>query len=273
MKTFPSKAAEKRYREAKSKIENKLEKELVDFKNNYMDSYSSWNISKIQRIADRYPQVQDITRQKLISNEFFPLFQGQTCTEAGMNDMTCYRYRQERPDPSTVLVTPSTVNRAITKMANARLTISRMAILQHEFLAEAFESYNIKLARFVDRVLASNISETYFKIDMVSNAGGELEFMIHNTQIQLHARFIFAQGEINAPHYRFIITEKKVEEIITDAQLAQKKAINATAPKKGSRTQQVKDLMDQGIINPKIIAQKLDINPSYLQRIMKTILN
>jgi hypothetical protein len=79
-----------------------------------------------------------------------------------------------------------------------------------EFLNEANEGYNIKFERLIDTLVGYGIMAYPLKIEKIS--GGthfDFGFLISHSINVVHARFIFACGEINAPHYRFIITKRE----------------------------------------------------------------
>jgi hypothetical protein len=79
-----------------------------------------------------------------------------------------------------------------------------------EFLNEANEGYLTKFNRLIETLVGYGIMAYPLKIERI-NGGTHFDFgfLISHSINVVHARFIFACGEINAPHYRFIITKRE----------------------------------------------------------------
>jgi hypothetical protein len=76
-----------------------------------------------------------------------------------------------------------------------------------EFINDADKSFNQKIESMVCKMIEAKIHPIHFKMEKIS--GGtpyQFEFLISDDNIELHARTIFACGEIKAPHFRFITT-------------------------------------------------------------------
>jgi hypothetical protein len=84
-----------------------------------------------------------------------------------------------------------------------------------KFINEAAENFNTKFNRLVDELVKHGVRSYPLTIEAISSGSTENDFnflITHTTTIktvQVYARIIFAEGLINAPHYRFIITANK----------------------------------------------------------------
>ena len=85
-------------------------------------------------------------------------------------------------------------------------------ILRLKFINEANESYKTKFTNLVSKIIDSDFKVTFMKVEKIgTNAKpNEFSFLISNKEKEIHARVIYACGMIKAPHYRFIITERKI---------------------------------------------------------------
>lgn len=84
-----------------------------------------------------------------------------------------------------------------------------------KFITEANENYTTKFTRLVSELVKHGVRSYPLTIEKITSGSTAYDFnflITHQTQIktvQVYARIIFAEGEINAPHYRFIITANK----------------------------------------------------------------
>jgi hypothetical protein len=150
-----SKAEEKRNKQAKEQLTYSLNKELLNFKEMYLESFVNYRMKEIDSSIVRYQQggygYSHLVNKK--SRKF-----------------TCYL----------------------------------------EFLNEGNEGYNIKFERLIENLVEYGIKAYPLQIEKI-NGGTDFDFgfLISHNNIVVHARFIFACGMINAPHYRFIITKRE----------------------------------------------------------------
>ena len=81
----------------------------------------------------------------------------------------------------------------------------------HTWLSEAMDSYNNKFDNLISKLVQFDFTTSHMTIERISDAGNGLAFLIRNDEKVAHARIIYANGAIKAPHYRFIITQRKVK--------------------------------------------------------------
>lgn len=150
-----SKAEEKRNKQAKEQLTYSLNRELLNFKEMYLESYVNYRMKEIDLSIKR----------------------GE---ENGYNN-----------------------NHLINKKA-------RKFSCYLEFLNEGNEGYNFKFERLIETLVECGIKAHPLRIEKInSGTPYDFEFLISHNNILVHARVIFACGEINAPHYRFIITKRE----------------------------------------------------------------
>lgn len=95
---------------------------------------------------------------------------------------------------------------SVIKMISTKL--ERKNLLTLTFITEAKENYDIKLNKLVDKVCGFGMTHLGLRVKTVKTSGSELEFLISNNEMEVHARAIWVDGTIKAPHYRFITTKR-----------------------------------------------------------------
>jgi uncharacterized membrane protein len=87
--------------------------------------------------------------------------------------------------------------------------LTRQSILALEVMKEADSNFNTKIDKVAEKVVKGGLSYLGLRLEMINDIGMDLEFLIHDDNSEVHARVIFANGEIKAPHFRFITTKRK----------------------------------------------------------------
>lgn len=75
-----------------------------------------------------------------------------------------------------------------------------------EWLTEANKNYESKKDRLIRKLVEAGMKYRELRVEKVSNAGEDLAFLISDNEKEVHARFIYASGIIQRPHFRFITT-------------------------------------------------------------------
>jgi hypothetical protein len=165
----------KRQKDAYNTLVNVLSSKMVDFKERYLKSYVEFKFSEFDTQIKRLEKSQ-LVRTKYNSHE-----------------------TQESFD----------LNKA-KMIERIRLTKSMTFTRTLEFINEAAEGYKIKFDRLVSALIENGVRAYPLKIERVASATShDFSFLIQHNEIQVYARIIFAEGEVNAPHYRYIITVNK----------------------------------------------------------------
>ncbi len=165
-----NRAANKRARQTRENLNNRLSFQLGDFKNNYFKRFVDFRINELaQNIEDSKTYIEE---------------------------------NKETLQASAVKV----YERRLKKLEEE---FSRKSILSLEFLSEANKNYTTKFNRLIEKLADSGINSLYFEVKaMNSGIAYDFGFLISDDEIEVEARFIYAQGEINALHFRFIITKR-----------------------------------------------------------------
>ena len=88
--------------------------------------------------------------------------------------------------------------------------LSNRNILILEFISEADKNFESKLNSLISKLTEYQFSTQHLNIKKISNTNSEFSFLISNQEIEVEARVIFACGNINVPHYRFITTKRNL---------------------------------------------------------------
>jgi hypothetical protein len=175
-----NKAEEKRIKQATETLTYKLNLELIDFKERFLTSYVNYRFAEFDA---QIKQIKDIIYD-----------------EKQMK----YRYTLEmfNKDQAHKI-----------KIIEKQKALTSTNTLK--FINEANENYITKFTRLVSELVKHDVRSYPLTIDKITSGSTEHDFnflITHSTQVktvQVYARIIFAEGEINAPHYRFIITANK----------------------------------------------------------------
>lgn len=175
-----NKAEEKRIKQAVDTLTIKLNHELIDFKERFLTAYVDYCFSQF-----------DLQIMELRKREYNPM-------------QMKYNYTLEMFNKDIAF-----------KIAKIESEKSLKSTNTLKFIKEAENNYNTKFTRLVNELVKHGVRSYPLDIERISNGStaNDFSFLItHSTDIktiQVYARIIFAEGEINAPHYRFIITANK----------------------------------------------------------------
>ena len=166
-----TKAQIKRLEQARKALVNQLNIQLVDFKERFLSSYVQWKFAELESELKK-----EIKRQ------------------AEWTDAQTRKWNWKPNFPANI--------------ARLEKNISQTYSRTLEFITEASENYNLKFERLVAAMIQAGIVNDSFRVEKIKNATEfDFSFLVTAGQLQVFARIIFACGEINAPHYRFIITK------------------------------------------------------------------
>ena len=186
-----SKASEKRAKDLRNSLTERLNAKLRNFKNTYLGDFAYYRKKEILTKRD--------DAQFLIDNPLELAQKNQEIREHNENRRG--RYLSEISIEGYTGL-KNTVNRCDDLLKRENLN-SLM------WLNEANENFNTKLERVINKLVAFAMNTYKLKIEQIANNGSIFEFLISDDTMEVHARVIYAQGEIKAPHYRFIVTKRK----------------------------------------------------------------
>jgi hypothetical protein len=181
--TTITKAEALRIKQATETLTNLLNAKLIDFRERFLKSYVEYRFNEIKR------EISGLKKEKF--------------------DITKYKQAHHAP----------TEERFYSSIASKVIQLENELLLHYsntlKFITEANENYNTKFVRLVNELVKHGVRSYPLTIEKISSGSTEYDFnflITHSTTIktvQVYARIIFAEGEINAPHYRFIITANK----------------------------------------------------------------
>ena len=172
-----TKAEEKKIKQATETLTFNLRHKLVDFKERFLTSYVNYRFAEIDaQIKHIKGLVFDIEKNGRY---------GYTLEAFNKNN----DYKIEQLEKERALKFTNTL----------------------KFINEANENFNTKFNRLVSELVKHGIRSYPLTINAISNGStaNDFNFLITHNTVQVYARIIFAEGQINAPHYRFIITANK----------------------------------------------------------------
>lgn len=163
-----TKAQTKRLEQTRKALVIRLNHQLVDFKETFLASYVKWKFSELESQLNKAKKDHlEWNSKKHFSRESYAF-----------------------------------------QIATLEKKISRTYIRTLEFITEASENYNLKFDRLVEAMIQAGIENDRFTVHQIKDGTShDFSFLVSFGQLQVYARIIFACGEINAPHYRFIITK------------------------------------------------------------------
>lgn len=196
-----SKAEQERRKSRRSAIEARVLPKLISFHNYYIESYLNWCLFQIQTKADRFSfktweEMKDAMVNKPYIDFGFPAEKKE------------YREVRTRFTHNEVwsLWQEISINRS--KLKNKTLTSMKI-------MNEAEGNYQSKIDGMVEKMIILDFSPNWLKLKDISINKGQLEILIgedekyvENSTLEFHARSIWVEGDIKAPHYRFITTTR-----------------------------------------------------------------
>lgn len=189
-------AVNKRRRELKDRLTALVGNALKEFENRYMNAYTEWSMQSIISTAEKYSDCNS-------NDELYDKLKGKTLAEVGIEP----RRRFETSD--TLVDKGNHCYRIWREIKMARNKMEIESLTRFEFMSEAAKGYARKFENLINKMVDYDFSTRFLKVEEVNNAGDELSFLITNDERAIHARAIFVNGAIKAPHYRFITTERK----------------------------------------------------------------
>lgn len=183
----------KRRKELSQRLTYQVSHILKGFENKYMNAYTDWNIAIVRHKADKFMDCKDYT-------EFVDHYNDSSLQQLGIApNHRLHEYLEMKVKSYHLQRVWGPVKIAREKMAIETLT-------RFEFMEMANNGYKSKLENLIRKLVEFEFDTRFLKVEKVGTAKGELEILIHNREKTAHARAIWCEGDIKAPHYRFITT-------------------------------------------------------------------
>jgi len=186
-----SKAELKRRKQRRERISHLIRTNLIDFKDLYLKDYAEYKKRVIENEKAKWEKLLDSKTLEEYNKE----------REERHNENNRWRKFPRSFNPTTLKTVEWEISKLEKELANPTLNTLK-------WLTEAHEGYEKKIEKVIDKVDKYEMSTRFMKIERISDSGSDFSFLISNDEIEVHARVIYACGEINAPHYRFIVTKR-----------------------------------------------------------------
>lgn len=194
-----SKAELKRRKQRRQAVEYRILPKLESFHDYYLTSVLNWNLARIEKAATKF--------EFNSFEDMLTVMEGDNPEAFGLQKKVANYY------DSDITMTHNDVHRLWVKMSKARKRLEFKSITTLEIMKETEENYQQKINQLIDKMEVLNFTPHSLEIKELSIHGGQLEILIGedsrycpDSKFEFHARTIWAEGMINAPHYRFITT-------------------------------------------------------------------
>lgn len=168
-----SKAEAKRQKQNLEYINNTLRRKLTSFEDRYLEGSVNWALGAHKR------RIVELKRQIAVT-------EGKNLSK----DKWAIQDAKER-------------------LIRLEKQVIYKSIVTLEAIVDAKRIYDAKVDGVVQLLISEGFEAYKYQVEEVGTAGGELEFLITNEVKEVHARFIYVNGAIKAPHFRFITTVRK----------------------------------------------------------------
>lgn len=208
-----TKAQEKRNRQFRESITNRLNVLFNPFRNHNYKSYVDSQIAPHQRNIDsswgQYEGVEDA----------FVAVEGNTFNDLGLVNLINprnYRKQEDRlvaqEKANKLPVTRNKVSSIMREVNRSRSVMNLLDINRLNWLGEVKEAFDGRFNKMIDKMCNSiEPKGNYFRIEVeeLSNSWDEFEVLIHVEDTTFHARAIWVNGTQMVSHYRFITTTRR----------------------------------------------------------------
>jgi hypothetical protein len=216
-----TKAQEKRNKQFREALTNRLTVLFNPFRNHNYKSYVASKIRPHQALLDsHWGSYSD-------EKEAFEALEGKTYKELGL-DIHVSRYKRgggyksysEMEEEKEHLLQTTKIERAhqlsgkMRQVNQSRSVMSLIEIHRLEWLGEVKEAFDNRFFKMLDAMCNSiEPKKSNFRIEVeeLSNSWNEFEVLIHVEDTTFHARAIWVVGTQVISHYRFITTTRKRE--------------------------------------------------------------
>ena len=168
-----TKASIKREKQLREKLTSVLANRLIDFKDLYLTSYVNWNKESIK------------------------------------NRIKSLKESHGKPFKTEGRFAHSGITNNTSKIERLETELKRDSLLTLEFINEANEGYNNKIQKLIEKLVKAEIDVYQLRVEKIGDVGSDFAFLVSDDKVEVHARVIFANGCVNAPHFRFITTQRK----------------------------------------------------------------
>jgi hypothetical protein len=90
--------------------------------------------------------------------------------------------------------------------------LQKSTLISFEAMKEFEENYTQKVQKMVEKMVRYGMTHLHLQVKSVkTEKPGEFSFLVSNNEMEVHARAIYVNGTIVAPHFRFITTKRMIK--------------------------------------------------------------
>jgi len=193
-------AVNKRRRQLNERLTLLMSTFLKKFENRYMEAYTEWSMSPF---IDKSIIYSALSSEKQFRVELQNTKYSELRVIFGISPNK--RYSEDKEST----LSNSSIARIYYQVIEARKKMETESLTRFVFMQEAAKGYATKFENLINKMVSYDFSTRNLRVEEIGVNGNELEFLITNDERTIHARAIFVNGAIKAPHYRFITTERK----------------------------------------------------------------
>jgi hypothetical protein len=211
-----SQAEVKRRRIQKSNLEMKLAKMLRDFENKFMTASTNYHWDQLEDLEEEL-MIVDAESREAAAEKYTDVLTRRDLGQKAPYDNGRYGNSYQRFSDSqreewlNTPVSKWTIMGEWDKLNAARIMIGRESLTKFKFMTEANAGWVQRFDKLVLRVLSEAKSTEKMTLSTARAAGSELEILIQQETQEFHCRFIWVDGQLVAPHHRFIVTTRKIK--------------------------------------------------------------
>ncbi len=213
-----SKAQEKRNKQFRESLTNRLRVLFNPFRNHNYNSYVNSKIRPHKNLVESH------WGTYANKEEAFEALEGKTFGELGLDvHVNGYygrgqrRTRQQMEEAKQEALnqkidSPNQLTSKLRQVQNSRNVMDLLEIHRLEWLGEVKEAFDGRFDKMINKMCNSITPKgSYFKIEVeeLSNSWSEFEVLIHVEETTFHARAIWVDGVQMISHYRFITTTRQ----------------------------------------------------------------
>lgn len=193
-----TKAEIKRRNEKESMIRNRVLPEIEPFHNFYLAEVLKWNLQQIVVAANKWG----------VFHTYYEMRDAMVGKTHAEYKLTAPNYASKNSQGET-LVSPDDVYKLWLKKEAAMKQREFQTITSLAILTKTENDYQQKISDLVAKMVELDFHPWHITVKEIKVSLGQLEILVWDnghTDLEFHARSIWAEGAINAPHYRFITT-------------------------------------------------------------------
>jgi hypothetical protein len=213
-----SKAQEKRNKQFRESLTNRLRVLFNPFRNYNYQSYVNSKINPHKNLIESHWGTYSDTK------EAFEALEGKTFGELGLDvHVSQYKEGYKRRSIQEMAVakeialskeigSPNDLTSKLGQVKRSRSVMNLLEIHRMDWLNEVKEAFDNRFNKMVDKMCNTITPKgSYFNIEVeeLSNSWNEFEVLIHVEETTFHARAIWVEGVQMVSHYRFITTTRK----------------------------------------------------------------